>query len=124
MTINAETFYQANCDAEGCRSLAPTDNDDGSSHYPLDLLREWMAEGHGWFEDETWTELEDGRTFCPRHKPGNVDCEACGGYGHFRHPDGPDITKRFTDCVACDARGYVVLADATPPSTDTDRSTG
>jgi len=100
-------FYRATCDANGCASVAPSDDDGGASHYPLEGLREWLAEGRGEF-DETWTVTADDKTYCPRHAPGNIDCTTCGGKGHIFHPEQIEFRDRWEECARCGGRGYLV----------------
>ena len=70
--ITSGTFYRAECDAAGCGQFFPDDDDgEGASYYPKDSLILHMAEDRGEF-DELWTITDDGRTFCPRHKPGST----------------------------------------------------
>ena len=107
--IVSETFYRAECDGAGCKATLP-DEDSDATHWPRESVVEALGEERG-EHDETWTVVGE-ETFCPRHKPGNVECAACDGRGYFRteHPNPePGCGKwAFTDCPMCDRRGYLV----------------
>ena len=110
--ITSETFYRAECDHPGCEVTLPSGDDD-ATHWPCESVVRALGEEHGRY-DETWTVVGE-QTFCPRHRPGNVECPACDGRGHFRteHPDPEPGTGRwrFTDCPMCGDRGYLVTPD-------------
>lgn len=109
MTIQAETFYRAKCDAEGCPETYPNDNEDdsGASHYPLDSLVAYLEEPGGEF-DEPWT-IDSERHFCRRHAPGNVDCTECEAEGHRREGT-IDGHGNWVTCAWCGGRGYLTPA--------------
>lgn len=109
MTIQAETFYQAKCDADDCTATFPDDeeNDYGATHYPLSSLMDLLPEPSGEF-DEAWT-IDGDRHYCQRHAPGNVDCDECEGAGHRREGDIAGAPNWVT-CAWCGGRGYDVPA--------------
>lgn len=104
MTIQSETFYRAQCDADGCENTYPDDDDEGASHYPLDSLLDYLVEPGGEY-DEPWT-IDGDRHFCRRHSPGNVDCARCDSEGFVRTGE-DDPGKRWEQCTGCGGRGYV-----------------
>lgn len=107
--ITSETFYKATCDANGCGHDFPDDDWD-ASHLELGNLKEAMAEERGEFE-EAWTLTDDGHTYCPRHKPGNIDCTSCRDGMEMTNPDGATFEERgWHTCPRCDGRGYLTPA--------------
>lgn len=118
MPITSETFYRAECDHDGCKTVLPNDEDESGSHWPRKSVIEALAEERG-ADDETWTVVGD-LTYCPRHKPGNAECSACDGRGYFRAERDPATLApgqgkwALTDCPVCERRGYLIAA--TPPT--------
>lgn len=112
--ITSETFYRAECDAEGCSVTLPDQDHHDASHWPRESVEEALREESG-AHDETWAVVGE-RTYCPRHKPGNVDCTACEksrGYLRVelegeREPGEPRYS--FSQCPVCDGRGYLEAA--------------
>lgn len=106
IVIVAETFHQAQCDANGCPTTLPS-GDDGFSHLEITALHEALAEESGQF-DETWTVTPDGKTYCPRHRPGNIDCTSCrDGYNKVSPPGTTGTDVRYEVCGRCGGRGYL-----------------
>ena len=109
--ITSETFYRAECDRPGCGITLPDDENDSGTHWPRASVVEALAEERGQF-DETWTVVGE-QTFCPRHRPGNVDCTACeDGYLRAERPGPrePGMSRwEFSKCPICDGRGYLAV---------------
>ncbi|UAJ78337.1 hypothetical protein IT072_13825 [Leifsonia sp. ZF2019] len=103
--ITSETFYRAECDHEPCSVTLPDGEE--MTHWDRGTLDEALSEPTG-RADDAWTVVADGRTFCPRHAPGNVDCGACD-HGYIRTDRGPNTSPRFNfaTCPVCDGAGYV-----------------
>lgn len=112
--IKSEAYFRAECDHDGCEASLPDPDEHEASGWPLNSVKDALGEERG-DRDETWTVVGE-HTFCPRHKPGNAECTACDGRGHFRTelPE-PIINGRrwdFASCPICDGEGYLLAPES------------